>query len=133
MVSPTRRKEAVNHLQTAFKVSERRACKVVKQPRSTQRYERKQPTVDQTLVQAIRRIAEEEPRAGYRTVTKFLRREVMKINVKRVHRVWKKEGLKVPTKPPQKRPRGSSKGSSQKLRVERLNQVWRYDFIFDQI
>ncbi len=132
MVSPTRRKEAVNHLQSTFEISERRACKVVKQPRSTQRYESKKPKTDALLVTAVRRVACEEPRAGYRTVTKLLRREGMSINEKRVHRIWKQEGLKVPAKASQKRLKGSSVGSTQLMKAERRNQVWSYDFVFDQ-
>lgn len=132
MVSPTRRKEAVNHLQTTFEISERRACQVVKQPRSTQRYECKKPKTDQPLITAVRRIAGEEPRAGYRTVTKLLRREGMSINEKRVHRIWKREGLKVPAKTARKRPRGTSAGSTQLMKAERRNHVWGYDFVFDQ-
>lgn len=122
----------MNHLQSTYEVSERRACKVVKQPRSTQRYECKKPKTDAPLITAVRRMACEEPRAGYRTVTKLLRREGMRINEKRVHRIWKLEGLKVPAKSSQKRPRGTSEGSTQKMRTKRLNQVWSYDFVFDQ-
>ena len=132
MVSSTRRKEAVNHLQETFEVSQRRACRVIKQPRSTQRYQCTKPLADQALVTAIRRLACEEPRAGYRTVAKLLRREGMTINDKRVHRIWKQEGLRVPNRVVRKRPRGSSEGSTQKLKAERVNHVWSYDFIFDQ-
>lgn len=132
MVSPARRREAVVHLQESFEVGERRACRVLEQPRSTQRYEGQRPEKDRALIAAIHRIAGCEPRAGYRTVTRLLRREGWEVNAKRVHRLWKQEGLKVPARSSQKRPRGDSANSSQKLRAERLNHVWSYDFVFDQ-
>lgn len=132
MVSPARRREAVVHLQESFEVGERRACRLLEQPRSTQRYEGKRPKKDRALIAAIHRIAGSEPRAGYRTVTRLLRREGWEVNAKRVHRLWKQEGLKVPARSSQKRPRGDSANSSQKLRAERINHVWSYDFVFDQ-
>ena len=73
-----------------------------------------------------------EPRAGYRTVTKHLRRDGWQVNRKRVHRLWKQEGLKVPAKPTRKRARGNSDGSSQLREAESVDHVWSYDFIFDQ-
>jgi len=80
VVSPNRRKEAVNFVQTAFKVSERRACRIINQSRSTQRYEVKKPAADGPLIKAIREVAMRESRAGYRTVTKHLRREGWQVN-----------------------------------------------------
>lgn len=87
---------------------------------------------DRALIADIHRIAGIESRAGYRTVTRLLRREGWQVNEKRVHRLWKQEGLKVPSRRPQKRPRGSSANSSQKLCATHLNHVWTYDFIHDQ-
>jgi putative transposase len=88
--------------------------------------------MDGALRADIVRLAGEEPRAGYRMVTRLLRREGWKVNPKRVHRIWKQEGLKVPGKRPQKRPRGSVLNSCQKLQASRLNHVWSYDFVMDQ-
>lgn len=62
----------------------------------------------------------------------MLRREGWKINEKRVHRIWKKEGLKVLGKPARKKRRGTSENSTQRLSATHLNHVWSYDFIFDQ-
>jgi transposase InsO family protein len=132
MVGPARRREAVVYLQQGFEVGERRACRVLGQPRSTQRYEGKSPEKDRALIANLHRIAGSEPRAGYRTVTRLLRREGWELNPKRVHRLWKQEGLKVPGRRPRKRRRGDSANSSQRLRAERLNHVWSYDFLFDQ-
>lgn len=132
MVSPKRRKEAVDFVQTAFKISERRACRIINQPRSTQRYESSKPMTDGPLIKAMREFAMSEPRSGYRTVTKLLRREGWQVNYKRVHRLWKQEGLKVPSEPAKKRARGNSDGSTQLLAAEAVDHVWSYDFVFDQ-
>jgi transposase InsO family protein len=127
-----RRREAVAHLRRVFEVGERRACRVMEQPRNTQRYDRKQPMKDRALTAAIHRLARSEIRAGYRGVTRLLRREGCLVNEKRVHRIWKQEGLKVPGRPARKRARGSSDNSIQRQAATRLNQVWTYDFVHDQ-
>ena len=132
MVGPTPRREAVNHLQTTFKTSERRACRVMGQPRATQRFKGTKPRSDGPLLKAMREVAMRLPRAGYRTVIKHLRREGWQVNEKRVHRLWKQEGLRVPAKPARKKARGSSAGSTQSHQAEAVNHVWSYDFVFDQ-
>jgi transposase InsO family protein len=132
MVGPDRRREAVVHLCRVFEVGERRACRVIGQPRNTQRYEGKQPMKDRALTSDIHRLARSEPRAGYRGVTRLLRREGWQVNQKRVHRIWKQEGLKVPARPARKRARGSAENSMQRQAATRLNQVWTYDFVQDQ-
>lgn len=132
MVGPARRAEAVGHLRQSFDVSERRACRVIGQPRNTQRYERKQPMKDRALTADIQRLACSEPRAGYRGVTRLLRREGWQVNEKRVHRIWKQEGLKVPGRPARKKARGNSENSMQRHTATHLNHVWTYDFVHDQ-
>jgi transposase InsO family protein len=102
------------------------------QPRSTQRYQGTRPAKDRDLIADLRRIAGSEPRAGYRQVTRLLRREGWRVNEKRVHRLWKQEGLKVPCRRAQKRRRGSGGNSCQKRCAAHLNHVWSYDFIHDQ-
>lgn len=87
---------------------------------------------DRDLIADMRRIAGDEPRAGYRAVTRLLRREGWQINEKRVHRIWKQEGLKVPLRKAQKRRRGSSANSCQRRSASHLNHVWTYDFVHDQ-
>ena len=131
MVSPARRREAVSHLQESFEVGQRRACRIIGQPRSTQRYQGKQASKDRALIADIRRIAGREPRAGYRAVTRLLQREGWAVNLKRVHRLWKSEGLKVPGRKSFKRRRRSSCNGN-RLRAKRINHVWSYDFLFDQ-
>lgn len=132
MVGPQRKKEAVMHLRDTFGVGERRACRVMRQPRSTQRYKPLQPDKDKALSKAMRETALSEPRAGYRTVTRLLQRDGWLVNVKRVHRLWKAEGLKVPAKSKHKRRRSGSGNSTQKRAAEHLNHVWSYDFVSDQ-
>ena len=117
MVSPARRREAVAHVQEGFEVGERRACRVLGQPRSTQRYEGKRPKKDRALIAEIHRIAGSEPRAGYRTVTRLLRREGWEVNAKRVHRLWKQEGLKVDARSVQNRPRGRKRVEASTLAI----------------
>ena len=102
------------------------------QPRSTQRFKGIKPASDAPLIKTMREIAMRLPRAGYRTVTKHLRRDGWEVNEKRVHRLWKQEGLRVPAKPARKKARGSSAGSTQSHQAEAVNHVWSYDFVFDQ-
>lgn len=108
-------------------MSERRACRVIGQPRNSQRYEPKRPVKDRRLTADIRRIAMSEPRVGYRGVTRLLRREGWQVNEKHVARIWKLEGLKVPSKT-----RQEAIPWPQRKNATHLNQVWSYDFIFDQ-
>jgi transposase InsO family protein len=63
---------------------------------------------------------------------RHLAREGWDVNLKRVHRIWKKEGLRVPPKARKKRRLGNSENGTQRLAAERINHVWSYDFVFDQ-
>ena len=74
MVSPARKREAVKHLEGKLQVSQRRACKVIRQPRSTQRYAAQRPGKDAKLVAELRRYAVKHPRGGYRMAAAHLRR-----------------------------------------------------------
>lgn len=132
MVGPARKREAVVHLEDKFQVSQRRACKSLAQPRSTQRYVCRQSGKDAVLVGELRRFASKHPRAGYRMAHKQLRREGGKANLKRVQRLWRQEGLRVPRKQHKKRRLGSTEAGSQRQRATRINEVWCYDFVFDQ-
>lgn len=132
MVGPARKREAVAHVCRRLAASERRACRTLGQARSSQRYRARPKEDDARLTAAIRRIAVRETRAGYRGVRRHLVREGWDVNLKRVHRIWKKEGLRVPPKARKKRRLGISENGTQRLRAERINQVWSYDFVFDQ-
>lgn len=132
MVGPARKREAVRHLEGKFQVSQRRACQTIRQPRSTQRYACRQPDKDAALAGELRGYAARHPRAGYRMAARQLRRNGQRVNVKRVQRVWRLEGLRVPQRQHKKRRLGNAQGGSQRLRATRINEVWCYDFVFDQ-
>jgi transposase InsO family protein len=132
VVSPERKREAVVHVQHELEVSERRACKVMVQPRSTQRYSGRKRSKDAALSAELRRISAERPRAGYRMATALLRRAGMEVNAKRVQRLWRQEGLRVPRRQRKRQRLGSSENGTQRLSAERVNHVWSYDFVFDQ-
>lgn len=102
------------------------------QPRSTQRYSGTGPERDKALLSRIRELAREHPRYGYRRITALLRREGWSVNRKRVHRLWRREGLKVPQVQRKRRRLGHSENSCTRRRAERPNHVWSYDFIHDR-
>jgi putative transposase len=132
VVGPARKREAVAHLERELKVSQRRACRVLAQPRSTHRYQPQQPEKDAALAADLKKISAAHPRAGYRMATALLRRGGMEINAKRVQRVWRREGLKVPRRQRKRQRMGTSEHGTQRLAAERRNHVWSYDFVFDQ-
>jgi putative transposase len=84
------------------------------------------------LLLRIRELAREHPRYGYRRITALLRREGWSVNRKRVHRLWRREGLKVPQVQRRRRRLGHSENSCTRRRAERPDHVWSYDFIHDQ-
>ena len=131
MIGPERKRTAVLHVRRELEVSERRACTTIRQPRSTQRYRGRKRGKDAALAAELRRISA-HPRAGYRMATVLLRRAGMDINAKRVQRLWRLEGLKVPRQQRKRQRLGSSESGTQRLRAERINHVWSYDFVFDQ-
>ncbi len=113
-------------------LSERRACKVVEQPRSTQRYEREIREDEDRLRKAIHAKARERPRFGSRRITTVLREDGWRVNHKRVERIWREEGLKVPKKQRKKRRLGQSSNGIVHHRPKHPNHVWSYDFVSDQ-
>ena len=124
MAGPARKREAVAPLEGVREVSQRRACEVTVQPRSTQRYRGRKRSKDAALAAALRRLSAEPPRAGCRMAAALLRRAGMEISDKRVQRVWRQEGLKVPRRQRQRQRLGNSAGGTQRLRAERINHVW---------
>ncbi len=115
-----------------LEVSERRACKVIGQPRSTQRYTSHKLDKDGTLLGEIVALSEKNPRYGYRRVWALLRREGWRVNKKRVHRLWREAGLKVPQKQRKRRRLGVGENGCTRRRAERPDHVWSYDFVMDQ-
>jgi putative transposase len=116
----------------AFQVSERRACRALGVPRSSQRYVGAERGREEELLLRIRALARENPRYGYRRIRALLRREGWSVNLKRVHRLWRREGLKVPPVQRKRRRLGQSENGCSRRRSERPDHVWSYDFIHDQ-
>ena len=110
-------------------VSERRACRVLEQPRSTQRLDPYVADDEPRLVSRIIELAEQYGRYGYRMITGLLRLEGWKVNHKRIERLWRREGLKVPKKQPKRRRLWLNDGSCIRLRPQHKNHVWSYDFV----
>ena len=122
----------MKHLQKDFCVSERRACQIVDQPRSSQRYISTRIQKDMDLSQRMVALSRENPRYGYRRVWALLRREGWAVNKKRVHRLWREAGLMVPATRERKRRRmGSSENGCTRRRAEYSGHVWSYDFTMD--
>lgn len=119
-------------MQQALGISERRACKALEQARSTQRWVSRRAERDGELVERMRELAEENPTYGYRFIWALLRREGLVVNVKRVHRLWKKAGLKVVRAERRREHAGTGENSCSIRRAERPNHVWTYDFVFDE-
>ncbi len=132
MVGPARKREAVCHLRQALRVSERRACQITGQARSTQRYRAKAGTEEARLREELRRISRERPRAGYRAAGRCLRRAGWRVNDKRIQRIWREEGLRVARRTRKRRRLGWTENGSQRLQASRPNGVWSYDFIEDR-
>ncbi len=108
-------------------MSQRRACQVLGQPRSTQRHVRKVPDDEETLVERVVELAGQYGRYGYRRITAMLRNEGWRVNHKRVERIWRQEGLKVPVRQPKRGRLWLTDGSCIRLRPERKDHVWSYD------
>ena len=113
-------------------VSERRACAALGQHRSTQRKIVRTREDEAALTADIIALAKTYGRYGYRRVTALLRNTGWTVNAKRVERIWRQEGLKVPQKQPKRGHLWLNDGSCVRLRPERPNHVWAYDFVEDR-
>ena len=113
-------------------VSERFACRVLGQHRSTQRKKPVKPEDETALTADITGLAIQYGRYGYRRITAMLRERGWRVNAKRVARIWRREGLKVPHKQPKRGRLWLNDGSCVRLRPEHPNHVWSYDFVEDR-
>ena len=113
-------------------VSERRACRTLEQHRSTQRKVPQGRRDEDRLTEDIIALARQYGRYGYRMVTGLLNNSGWHVNHKRVERIWRREGLKVPQKQAKKGRLWLNDGSCVRLRPERANHVWSYDFVQDR-
>ena len=101
-------------------------------PRSTQRYKVSRKTDEEALRSDIIGLATKYGRYGYRRITALLRGTGWHVNHKRVERIWRQEGLKVPKKQPKRGRLWLNNGSCVRLRPTHRNHVWSYDFVMDR-
>jgi putative transposase len=122
----------VERIRGKLGVSERRVCRVIDQSRSTQRHEPSVRDDEERLRSEIVRLASHYGRYGYRRVTVLLQRDGWRVNHKRVERIWREEGLKVPQKQPKRGRLWLNDGSCVRLRPTHRNHVWSYDFVAER-
>lgn len=128
-MSPARRRRCIDHIRKELPISERRICRVLGQHRSTQRKVPRGADDEQALTEDIIALARQYGRYGYRRVTVLLRSTGWQVNRKRVERIWRREGLKVPQKQPKRGRLWLNDGSCIRLRPEYPGHVWAYDFV----
>jgi putative transposase len=131
VISPAMRRQAAEQAQQELAVSERRVCRVIGQPRATQRYNKRIQDDEEILSARIVALASQYGRYGYRRITAMLSMEGWRVNHKRVERIWRQEGLKVPPKQPKRSRLWLNDGSIVRLRPEFPKHVWSYDFMQD--
>ena len=98
-MSPARRRKAVRMLCERLELSERRACEIAGQHRSTQRHEPQVASDDQALRERLSGISRAHPRWGYRRAHAQLCLEGFDLNRKRCQRIWREEGLRADRRP----------------------------------
>lgn len=119
-------------IQQKLPVSERRACRVLKHCRATHQYVGHCSEDEESLRTRIIELARAYGRYGYRRITALLQREGWGVNHKRVERIWRQEGLKVPQKQPKRARLWLADGSCIRKRPEYPHHVWSYDFVMDR-
>jgi len=119
----------VERVEERLEISEKRSCQVLDQPRSTQRRLPRISGDEEALTADIIALATRFGRYGYRRITALLRRLGWHVNHKRVERIWRREGLKVPKRQPRRARLWLGDGSTIRLRPERKDHVWAYDFV----
>ena len=127
MVSARVRREQVAFVQTRG-LSRRRACALLSVARSTVGYASRLVAKDAPVVSAMRTLAGQYPRAGYRTVQIFLARQDHVLGADRAYHLWRQAGLQVPRRRPRRRVATSR---PRPLPPTGINHVWAYDFVFD--
>lgn len=129
-MTPSCRRDVVTHLQVAYRVSERCACRATGFPRSTQRYRSQaEPQVELRL--RLKELAQTRVRYGYRRLHVLLRREGFPVNVKRIYRLYKEEGLVIRAKTPKRKRSCRYRGEREEPSTP--NQVWAMDFMSDTL
>ncbi|KKK70961.1 hypothetical protein LCGC14_2918720, partial [marine sediment metagenome] len=119
----------VGRVLKTLKVSERRACRIIGQVRTSQRYIPEVRSEEEKLTIEIVNLATRYGRYGYRRITALLKQKSWKVNHKRVERIWRREGLKVPRKQPKRGRLWLNDGSCIRLRPGYKDHVWSYDLM----
>ncbi|MEI8152276.1 MAG: IS3 family transposase [Hyphomicrobiales bacterium] len=132
LLSPARRRACIEQVREVMHVSERRACAALGQHRSTQRKVPRGHEDEERLTADIIALARQYGRYGYRKIAGLLEQAGWIVNDKRVERIWRREGLKVPHKQPKRGRLWLADGSCIRLRPEHRNHVWSYDFVEDR-
>jgi len=128
-LSPVRRRKCIDLVRDKLGVSERHACRVLGQHRSTQHRVPKGRADEDLLVADMIELTRQYGRYGYRRIATLLREAGWVVNDKRIERLWRREGLKVPMKQPKKGRLWLNDGSCVRLRPAYRNHVWSYDFV----
>lgn len=118
-------------LQQRLGMSQRRACRVIRQPRSTQRYQPRHPDPDAQLRAWLRQFSRKRPRWGYRRAHDQAVKAGYRCNRKKVQRLWREEGLRVPVKRRKRQRLGDSTVPADRRTAEHIDHVWSIDFQFD--
>ena len=118
-------------LQARLDLSQRRACAIVGQHRSTQRHRPAEADQDRELRARLRRFAKRHPRWGYRRAHAVLVREGQQVNRKKIQRLWREEGLRVPPKRRKRQRLGESSTPADRLQATRPDHVCALDYQFD--
>lgn len=130
MVGPSARKSAVRTLVEGHECSERHGCEMVGVSRTAYRRKPVEKEDEAALRRRIRELAESKKRYGCPRITQLLVREGRKVNKKRVHRIWKEEGLSLPQRRPKRKRQGRT--VERVNRATHRNHVWSYDFVEDR-
>ena len=118
-------------LQARLGISQRRACQIVGQHRSVQRHEPVEADPDRDVRERLRQFAKGHSRWGYRRAHAVLVREGHLVNRKKIQRLWREEGLRVPVKRRKRQRLGVSSTPADRLQAERPDHVWALDYQFD--
>jgi putative transposase len=122
----------VDHLQRVLGLSQRLACRIVGQHRSTQRHQPTEPDRDRALREALRQLSRDHPRWGYRRAHAQLRSQGWTVNRKAIQWRWREEGLRVPSQRRKRQRLGTSTCPADRLAAEHPDHVWALDYQFDQ-
>ncbi|PRD17829.1 UNVERIFIED_CONTAM: Insertion element IS476 uncharacterized protein, partial [Trichonephila clavipes] len=129
VIKAVEQRAEVQRLQRDFGLSERRACRLMQQPRRSHRYKPAQPPVIH-LCEAIQKVAYEHPRYGYRRVWDLLREENQALGLRRVYRLYRLQGLTMKRRRPKRARRGERIAMPA---ATAANHRWSMDFIHDQL